>query len=98
MAERRFNPLDPLGLFERMSAPKEPLPGRIQARQEDVNKFLASVRKQIPDETMAQEEYRKMSIEAERLGFTAAARTLMQISQDEGRHKLALQDINITVW
>lgn len=96
MPELPFNPLDPLGIFERReSERRQP---RTDARQADINKFLAQVRKNIPDESMASEEYRRMSVEAERLGFHSTSVTLMQMSQDEAHHERNLRDMAITIW
>ena len=91
MVTRRFNPLDPLGLFERESNPP-------QASQAEINKFLADVRKKMADEAEAQREYTRMANEAERLGFRRQARTLLSMAGDESRHRLDLQDMTITTW
>ena len=86
MAERRFNPLDPLGLFGRSSNPAP------VASAESV-KFLADIRKSVPDEAMANKEYADMALVAERLGHPLMYQTLRQMSDDEGRHKRNLEEM-----
>lgn len=98
MAERRFNPLDPLGLFSSRESLPPGSPELRDRRQGDINRFLLDIRKQIPDEAQAHAEYVRLSNEASRLGFTEVSRTLLQISQDESRHGRELQDISIKTW
>jgi len=91
MAARRFNPLDPLGLFEHQESPQP-------ERQAEITKFLADIRKLIPDEAQASQEYTRLANEARRLGFSPVSRTLLEIAGDEGRHRVELEDITIKVW
>lgn len=104
MAERRFNPFDPLGLFQRRENPPETstepdfLRQRsAQARQENVNKFLADIRQQLHDEQHAFNEYTRLANEADRLGFTQEARTLLQMSTEAGKHRRDLETLTLTV-
>jgi len=84
MAEKRFNPLDPLGLFGRSSNPTP-------VTSPEATKFLADIRISIPDEAKANKEYADMASVASRLGHTQIASTLRGMSDDEGRHKRNLE-------
>jgi len=52
----------------------------------EANKFLADIKKSIPDEEMATKEYSDMANVAERLGYYGLATTLRGMSGDEARH------------
>lgn len=93
-----FNPLDPLRLFESIGESRETPAVPAQASQAEISRFLADVRKNIPDEQRAKAEYTRMSREAERIGFPAVAKTLLGMAQDEGRHEISLRDMTITIW
>jgi len=57
----------------------------------EANKFLADIKKSIPDEEMATKEYADMANVAERLGYPRIPETLRGMSDDEGRHKRLLE-------
>ena len=84
MVEKRRKMPDPLGLFGR---PKNPN----SMTSPEAVKFLADIRKSIPDEAMANKEYADMASVASRLGHTQIAGTLRGMSEDEGRHKQNLE-------
>jgi len=56
-------------------------------------KFLADIRKSIPDEAMANKDYTDMALVAERLGHFQISSTLRDMSGDEGRHKRNLEQM-----
>jgi len=86
VSERRFNPLDPLGLFPRnRNSTALESPGEAE--------FIAKIRKNIPDEAMAHSEYADMALAADRLGHPWVHQTLRQMSEDEGRHKKNLEEM-----
>ena len=59
----------------------------------EANKFLADIKKSIPDEEMANKEYADMANVAERLGHYGIAATLWAMSRDEGKHRGLLEDM-----
>jgi len=84
MAEKRFKMPDPLGLFGRPNNPTS-------TTSPEAVKFLADIRKSVPDEAMANKDYADMASVASRLGHTQIASTLRGMSDDEGRHKRNLE-------
>jgi len=59
----------------------------------EANKFLADIKKSIPDEEMATKEYADMANVADRLGHPGIADTLRSMSGDEARHGRLLKDM-----
>ena len=57
----------------------------------EANKFLADIKKSIPDEEMATKEYADMANVAERLGHLGIASALRAMSDDERTHKKLLE-------
>ena len=84
MVMKRFKAPDPLGLFGRPNNPTSPT-------SPEAVKFLADIRKSVPDEAMANKDYADMASVASRLGHTQIAITLRGMSEDEGRHKRNLE-------
>jgi len=86
MVEKRFKVPDPLGLFGRSKNPTS-------TTNPEAVKFLADIKKSVPDEAMANKEYADMASVASRLGHTQIASTLRGMSEDEGRHKRNLEEM-----
>ena len=86
MVEKRFKVPDPLGLFGRPNNPTS-------TTSPEAVKFLADIRKSVPDEAMANKDYADMANVASSLGHTQIASTLRGMSEDEGRHKRYLEDM-----
>jgi len=57
----------------------------------EANRFLADIKKSIPDEEMATKEYADMANVADKLGHSGIADTLRSMSNDEARHKRLLE-------
>lgn len=93
MAEDRFNPLDPLGIFGRRRNPDYTSERSEQMRRENTDRFLAELRTQVSDEAHAFNEYTRLANVAEQLGFTPEARTLLAIARTEGQHRTDLESL-----
>lgn len=93
MAEERWNPLDPLGLFKSRDNPDYTSLRAEQMRRENTDQFLADIRAQISDEAHAFNEYTRLANVADRLGFSMQTRTLLDIARDESRHRTELEDL-----
>jgi rubrerythrin len=94
MEKKKFNPLDPLGIFEGSSPEEKPDP----ARQEAIKQLSVDIRAEIADEANAAEMYTRLSTRAEQVGLRHASRTLLAIAQDEARHRRELEDMINRLW